>query len=284
MQLNVNYTTAYHYQEPPRRIIQLLRVTPASFAGQAVLDWRIDVDCDARLREGRDGYGNIIHMLYIDKPIRSLAVTVAGRALTEDRAGVVQGLPYELPAAVFMRNTPLTAPGPAIDRLAEWTKAGRGAVLDKLHRLAARLHESLRFDTEATAVDTAAEQACAEGHGVCQDFTHVFIAVARHAGIPARYVSGHLFRRDGELVQEAAHAWAEACIPDLGWTAFDAVNGIGADDAYIRVACGLDYRDAAPVAGARAGGGEENLTVEVRVSEAAGPSAVQAQAQAQSQG
>src|SRR5688500_1339889 len=283
MQLNVNYTTAYHYQEPPRRTIQLLRVAPASFAGQAVLDWRIDVDCDARLREGRDGYGNIIHMLYIDKPIHSLAVTVAGRALTEDRAGIVQGLPHELPAAVFMRNTPLTEPGPAIDRLAKWTKAGPGEVLDKLQRLAARLHESLRFDTEATGVDTAAEQACAEGHGVCQDFTHIFIAVARRAGIPARYISGHLFRRDGEHVQEAAHAWAEACIPDLGWTAFDAVNGICTDDAYIRVACGLDYRDAAPVAGARAGGGEENLTVEVRVSEAAAPSALQAQAQSQFQ-
>ena len=56
MQLNVNYTTAYRYAEPTRKIIQLLRVTPASFIGQAVLDWRIDVDCDAKLREDRDGY------------------------------------------------------------------------------------------------------------------------------------------------------------------------------------------------------------------------------------
>jgi transglutaminase-like putative cysteine protease len=283
MQLNVNYTTAYHYEEPTRKIIQLLRVTPSSFAGQAVLDWRIDVDCDARLRESRDGYGNVTHMLYIDKPVRSLSVTVAGRALTEDKAGIVQGLPHELPAAVFMRNTPLTEAGPAIDELAEWTRAGPGAVLDKLHRLAARLHETLRFDTEATGVDTTAEQASAEGHGVCQDFTHIFIAVARRAGIPARYISGHLFRRDGEHVQPAAHAWAEACIPDLGWTAFDPVNGICTDDAYIRVACGLDYRDAAPVAGARAGGGGEDLEVEVRVSEAPATSAMQAQSQAQFQ-
>ena len=41
----------------------------SSFAGQNVLDWRIDVDCDARLREGRDGYGNVTHMLYVDKPV-----------------------------------------------------------------------------------------------------------------------------------------------------------------------------------------------------------------------
>ena len=283
MQLNISYTTAYHYDEPPRRIIQLLRVTPSSFAGQAVLDWRIDVDTDAKLREGRDGYGNITHMLYIERPVRSLAVTIAGRVLTEDRAGIVQGLPHDLPPAVFMRSTPLTEPGPAIDALAKWTAAGTDSPLDKLHRLAARLHEQMRFDTEATGIDTSAEQASAEGHGVCQDFSHIFLAVARQAGMPARYISGHLFRRDGEHAQEAAHAWAEAWIEDLGWTAFDAVNGISADDAYVRVACGLDYRHAAPVAGARSGGGGEDLEVEVRVSEAASPGLTQGQAQTQVQ-
>ena len=283
MQLNVHYTTAYKYAQPTRKIIQLLRVTPASFAGQAVLEWRIGVDCDAKLREGRDGYGNITHMLYIDKAVRHLAVSVAGRVLTEDKAGIVQGLAHELPPPVFLRTTPLTDAGEAIRKLAEWISAGDEPTLDKLHRLAARLHEEMRFDTEATGVDTRAEQACAEGHGVCQDFAHIFIAASRHAGLPARYVSGHLFRRDGEHVQEAAHAWAEAWIEDLGWTAFDPVNGICTDDAYIRVACGLDYRDAAPVAGARAGGGCEDLSVEVRVSEAQPPGTAQSQAQAQFQ-
>ena len=35
MQLAVNYTTAYHYAEDARRIVQLLRVTPSSFAGHS---------------------------------------------------------------------------------------------------------------------------------------------------------------------------------------------------------------------------------------------------------
>ena len=78
-------------------------------------------------------------------------------------------------------------------------------------------------------------------------------------------------------MQEAGHAWAEAWVDDLGWVAFDPVNGISADDAYVRVACGLDYRDAAPVAGARAGGGGEELAVEVEVSERGAQSQVQSQ-------
>jgi len=277
MRIGVHYTTVYRYTEPTRRVLQLLRVTPHSFTGQNVLDWRIDVDSDARLREGRDGYGNITHMLYIDRPIDLLTITVSGRVLTEDRAGIVQGLPAELPSEVFLRSTDLTEAGDALQWLASTIDEQGGAPLDKLHRLAESLSRRMLFDTEATAVETTAEEAYAAGHGVCQDFAHMFIAAARVMNIPARYVSGHLFRRDGAHVQEASHAWAEGWVGDLGWVAFDPTNGISADDAYVRVACGLDYRDAAPVAGARSGGGAENLAVEVSVSE------TQQQAQHQSQ-
>ena len=277
MRLSVHYSTTYSYAEPVRRVIQLLRVEPLSFAGQSVLDWRIDVDRDAKLRAGRDGYGNVTHMLYVDSPVSSLTISIAGRVLTEDRHGIVQGLPHDLPPEVFLRPTPLTAPGPAIAALLARCNHGSGAI-DRMHRLSQTLHSSLRFDTEATEVETIAEHAAAEGHGVCQDFAHIFIAAARLSGVPARYVSGHLFRRDGKHEQQAAHAWAEAWVEDLGWVAFDPVNGISTDDAYLRVACGLDYRDAAPIAGARSGGGDERLTVEVRVSDAA---AGQSQSQSQ---
>lgn len=277
MRLAVHYSTTYTYAEPVRRVIQLLRVEPLSFAGQSVLDWRVDVDHDAKLREGRDGYGNVTHMLYVDSPVSSLTISIAGRVLTEDKHGIVQGLPHDLPPEIFLRSTQLTAPGPAIEALAH-ACAGKGGTIDHLHRLVGRIHQNLRFDTEATEVETRAEQAASEGHGVCQDFAHIFLAAARLAGIPARYVSGHLFRRDGQHEQQAAHAWTEAWVEDLGWVAFDPVNGISTDDAYLRVACGLDYRDAAPIAGARSGGGDERLTVEVRVSEAAaGQSRLQTQ-------
>jgi transglutaminase-like putative cysteine protease len=277
MQLTVRHVTTYSYDQPARGIIQLLRATPSSFAGQNVLDWRIDVDSDARLREGRDGYGNVTHMLYVDKPVRTLSVSVSGRVLTEDRAGVVQGLPLDLPPQIFRRATPLTEPGPAIHALVRSINGGPDPALGRLHNLNARLYEKITFDTEATGTETSAEQAAAAGHGVCQDIAHMFIAAARAMNIPARYVSGHLFRRDGAHFQEASHAWAEGWVGDLGWVAFDPTNGISADDAYIRVACGLDYRDAAPVAGARSGGGAEDLAVEVSVSE------TQQQAQHQSQ-
>ena len=277
MRLSVHYSTAYRYSTPTRRVVQLLKVTPLSFAGQTVLAWRIDVDSDARLREGRDGYGNVTHMLYVDKPIQELTITVTGRVLTQDGSGVIQGLPSDLPPHVFLRSTPLTMADEALEWLAATIAEEGGSPIDRMHRLNAAIGERMKFDTQATNVATGAHHAFTAGHGVCQDFAHIFIAAARALGTPARYISGHLFRRDGADVQEAAHAWAEAWIDDLGWIAFDPTNGICADDAYVRVACGLDYRDAAPFSGARSGGGDEALAVEVRVREA------RSQAQTQTQ-
>lgn len=90
---------------------------------------------------------------------------------------------------------------------------------------------------------------------------------------------GHLFRRDGQAEQLAGHAWAEAWVPALGWVAFDPTRGVCADDAYARVAHGLDYSDAAPIGGVRRGDGEEIMSVEVRI----GESSVRSQRQSQSQ-
>ena len=58
-------------------------------------------------------------------------------------------------------------------------------------------------------------------------------------------------------------------MPELGWVAFDAANGVCATDSHVRVAVGLDYLGAAPLRGSRYGGGGEVLSVRVRVDQAA---------------
>ncbi|RJF90459.1 transglutaminase family protein [Sphingomonas cavernae] len=265
MHLTIDYRTDYRFTHPQQRIIQSLRVTPTSHAGQTVVDWSIDVECDARLRSHVDGYGNKVTMIYIPGPVDHLSIAVSGEVFTEDTAGVVRDAAEPLPPELFLRSTPLSAPSPAIVAFAR-----RAAEVDRdklawLHLLNHEIHRRLAFDPGKTEVDTDAATAFAAGHGVCQDFAHVFLATARAAGTPARYVSGHLFRRDGAARQPAAHAWVEAWVDHLGWVAFDPTNGICADDAYIRVATGLDYAQAAPLSGARTGGGEERLTVDVHV-------------------
>lgn len=268
MRLRIEHLTHYEFSQPQRRLVQLLRVTPPSFDGQAVVDWHVEVDCDARLKRSRDGYGNEVTMLYVDGPIDRIALTVGGEVLTEDRAGMVQGAPEPLPIELFLRPTPQTMADEAISAFARDIAEGAADPLARLHGLCGALYHRLRFDAADGNPHRDAASTFADGHGVCQDHAHVFITAARVLGHPARYVSGHLWRSDGQHVQPAAHAWAEAWVDGYGWIGFDPANGVSPTDAYVRVAIGLDYRDAAPVAGARVGGGAETMHVEVAVAEA----------------
>jgi transglutaminase-like putative cysteine protease len=122
----------------------------------------------------------------------------------------------------------------------------------------------VRYTPGTTSTETSAEEALKLGAGVCQDHSHVFVSAARTMGFPARYVSGYLMM-DGTTVQAASHAWAEAHVQGLGWVAFDAANGISPDERYVRVATGLDYRDAMPVSGIRLGQAQEQLAVTITV-------------------
>lgn len=285
MRIRVGFETTYAYERAPRAVVQLLRVTPRDHDGQQVGRWRVQVDADGRLRGGEDGFGNLSHLFYLARPVDRVRISVEGEAEVEDVAGMLRGAPERFPPEVFLRDTPLTEPVPALAALAADAQARTGDPLGRLHALMHLVAERVRFETGRTGTLTTAAQALELGHGVCQDMTHVFIAAARRLGAPARYVSGHLVRQDGLTDQDAAHAWAEAHVDGLGWVGFDAANRTCPTDAYLRVAAGPDYLAAAPVRGARTGGAGEVMDVRLNVAEVqrAPPSQGQGQTQTQNQ-
>ncbi len=266
MRLRVLHETAYRYGTPATRAIQILRLTPRGHDGQFVVNWRIDVDRDCRLDASTDPFGNAVHSFTVEGPLDGLTITAEGEVETQDTHGIVRGQVERMPPVVFLRDTALTRSDAAIRALAE--EAERTAApnrIDILHAVMDGIRSRVRFEVNLTDSGTSAIEAFSLGHGVCQDFAHIFIAAARHLGIPARYVSGYLFHSDKLDGQEAGHAWAEALVDDLGWVAFDPANGISATDAYVRLAIGLDYLGAAPVRGTRYGGADETLSVRILV-------------------
>lgn len=264
MRIRITHETVYRYSQPAKSAIQWLRLTPRGHEGQTVLSWNINVDCDARLLRREDWYGNIAHSLFVAGPVEQITLRVAGDIETADTAGIVRGGVERFPELFYLRQTPLTRDEAAIREFAEEMAGRFSTPLDRAHALTSAIGERLRFDTDATHPGTTAPEAFTAGHGVCQDFTHVFLAAARFLKIPARYVSGYL-HKPGEPEQEAGHAWAEAFIPDLGWVSFDPANGVSATEHYVRLATGLDYLDAAPVRGSYYGISREALDVRLRI-------------------
>ena len=270
MLIRISHLTSYRYETPAASVIQILRLTPRNHDGQYVTRWRIDVSTDCRLDQHEDAFGNITHAFTAEGPFDELSIQVEGEVETRDTQGIVRGAVERFPPSLYLRETALTISDPAIaDFAASAREAAGGDVLGLLHVMLDRLFEQMTFDTEASRTTTPAAEAFALKRGVCQDFAHIVIAGARGLGIPARYVSGYFLRDDGVTAQDAGHAWAEAFVPELGWVAFDAANGMCPTDAYVRVAVGLDSLGAAPLRGTRYGGGDEMLMVRLQVEQAA---------------
>ncbi|WP_342148919.1 transglutaminase family protein [Methylorubrum sp. SB2] len=286
MRIRIVHDTVYTYEQPARGLIQLMRLTPRDHDGQHVREWRIEPSVNGRLTAREDGFGNLVHWFSADEPTDALTVRVTGEVETFETDGIVRGAVERLPDLFYLRDTPLTEASPEIQAFARRVAGeGESSPLAILHRLLAAVPETVAFVPGPASASTTAAQAFAAGSGVCQDIAHVFVTAARHLEIPARYVSGYVRRDDGE--EDAAHAWAEALVPDLGWVGFDPAYGLSTTEAHIRVATGLDYLGAAPIRGSRTGGGTETLTVTLRVGEGgaqAQNSRAPSQSQSQSQG
>ena len=268
MRLRISHTTTYVYEPPASGVIQVLRMTPGSHDGQYVANWQIDVSSDSRLDMHHDAFGNITHVLTLGQ-VAELKIRVEGLIETHNTNGVLKGADERFPPSMFLRPTSLTEVNAEMMQFARNLRSEAGEdVLGFLHGLLMQLNEHMTFDTDPTNTGTSAVEAFGLRRGVCQDYSHIFIACARSAGVPARFVAGHFLRADGEAQQEAGHAWAEAYVANLGWVGFDATNAICTTDAHARVAVGLDYLGAAPIRGTRYGGGKETLSVAVRVDQA----------------
>ncbi|WP_321795081.1 transglutaminase family protein [Burkholderia sp. BCC1988] len=103
-------------------------------------------------------------------------------------------------------------------------------------------------DAKQSASDEDAEEALAlqTGDGMQQ------VLGASHAaqsqGLPQAAL-GAQPQAVALMQQPAGHAWAEAYVEGLGWVGFDPFMNRCPDERYVRIAVGLDYRDAQPVTG-----------------------------------
>jgi hypothetical protein len=120
-----------------------------------------------------------------------------------------------------------------------------------------------------TAADSPIDAALEHRKGVCQDFAHIMLAVARHWGVPSRYVSGYLARTEQDTqirsIPDASHAWIQVYYPGIGWFDFDPTNNLRPSDQHIIIGWGRDYDDVSPVKGVILGGENHTITVGVSV-------------------
>lgn len=264
MILTISHTTSYRFEAPVSYGLQQVRKTPKSYRAQNVLSWSTSLVGGQQELVFEDFHRNRVELISLLPNIDELVIRSEGEVAMTETHGVVGPHSGPAPLWLYLRQTPLTKPGKGTRAIV--ADVPDGEPLARLHALSAIIADRVSYKTGVSHPGWSAEDSIAEGKGVCQDHTHVFVTCARLMGHPARYVSGFLMM-EGRTDQEATHAWGEAYIDDLGWVGFDISNGISPDMRYVRVATGLDYNEAAPTRGLRVGGATENLSVAVNVAQ-----------------
>jgi len=176
----------------------------------------------------------------------------------------IQELNFKVDYEAFLRATPFTTIPEKSNKL--YVFDTQKSIFENLQELNHWTSVHINFETEVTDVNTTLNEIIEKRRGVCQDFAHLFCALARKNGIPARYVSGYLHQGNGYFGDSQMHAWAEVYIPKIGWAGFDPTNNLMANTDHIKVAHGKDYKDCSPLKGVVYTSGKNKTSHSVKVS------------------
>lgn len=282
--LDVVQETIYRYEQPVERSSHRILLKPFQDGLQTLESFELEVSPAGTSVEYEDVFGNTAHSVEISSPYTELRV--ASRARVRVRAPELvearsrrDSIPLVwMPSQRQMLQAyllPMELPETQLEELSHFAMSFVerndsdlvGALLD----INETIYRDFSYVTGATSVSSTPFDVYQSRQGVCQDFANLMMCLSRLLNVPARYRMGYLFTGadyQNKVQSEASHAWLELYLPLLGWHGFDPTNGRQVGSDHVRVAVGRNYRDATPTTGTiYRGGGTENLTVRVQVSE-----------------
>jgi transglutaminase-like putative cysteine protease len=265
MKLEIVHSTRYRYTGPIAETVMEVRLQPMDGGGQRCLDFNLELSHGVEARSYVDGYGNRVHYFNLVRPHTNLNVT--SRSVVETGLELDPDISEEL-VLDFLR---FRSPVKYIDGIRELAEkhsiteqASPEAVEAALDELTLSISRDFTYDRSVTTVYSTVDEVLTLRAGVCQDFAHLFIAVARAMGVPARYVSGYIHDPSQTGHAVASHAWAEAWVPGRGWIGFDATHPVRTAEHHVRLAVGRDYTDAAPTRGVYVGSATGTMAIRVK--------------------
>ena len=269
MFLKIKHTTKYSYSETQRMILQSHRLHPSDCDTQTVLSWDVIVEGARFGKYFKDGAGDQIRTMSINREIDNLEITIVGEVQTNDTHGMIKLRRDLIPKNVYLMSTKLTKADTNLKELAiESLVDVADNELDRAHAMMNAISDRIAYIPGSTNSSYTAAQALQQGKGVCQDQAHCLLSISRINTIPARYVTGYLYDHEKGDNWGESHAWVELYIDGFGWIGFDAANRCCPDERYVRIGSGLDSLDAALIRGITRGSGQESMLTNVEVSQA----------------
>lgn len=276
----IRHVTRHRYETPVSESVMEVRKCPCSGGQQRCLNFTLTVSPNATVFSYEEPIGNTVHHFDVPQPHRQLSVIAEALVEVKEFPVLPNALSMESWQELkdettgfefldFLLPSPLIRPSRLLGEFYEQVGPRPDEdPLNFLRRLQNEIATRFSYTPQSTQVDSPIDIALDAKEGVCQDFAHIMVGLARLAEIPARYVSGYLHHRSDlsdRSNRDASHAWAEAYLPRLGWVGFDPTNNILAQERHIRTSLGRDYRDVPPTRGVYRGQPASELSVAVQV-------------------
>jgi hypothetical protein len=139
------------------------------------------------------------------------------------RVGALKDIPKDVRQAYLVDEDKYRITDPII------VKAVKEAVGDETNPywMMRRIHRYIRerLHYELSGGWNVAPRVLERGSGSCSEYTFLFIAMCRAAGIPARYVGSVVIRGDEASTDDVFHRWSQVYLPGYGWVHVDPQGG-----------------------------------------------------------
>jgi transglutaminase-like putative cysteine protease len=184
---------------------------------------------DRRIRASLSGEVTIRYSAVVENNVRQLLPKSGRQHLWSDLPGEV--LPFLLPSRF--------CPSDKFMRFAQREFGAAGDGVSRVMALLEWIHRNVNYVAGVSNAETTAERTFVDRAGVCRDFTHLGITLARALGIPARAVSAYAL----QLEPPDFHAIFEVFIEN-GWWLVDPTR-LAPIEGIVRIGSGRDASDIA---------------------------------------
>lgn len=250
------YNMQIEFSSPVIKHCYSLRCLPFDNEYQKITSLNTEITPNNLITVTTDGFGNRVLTDRILEQHTLFSVSVSGTASVD----IAKREPEEL-NGIYKYPSEFTRCGENIKAfISSLSSDFVTTPVQTAEKLMGEIHKCFLYKNGVTNINTTADEALKLGSGVCQDYSHILIAICKAFGIPARYVAG-MQKGIGET-----HAWAEVYENGL-WVGIDVTNNKMIDDTYIKLSHGRDFADCGINRGLFIGGGEQKQSITAFVKE-----------------
>lgn len=261
--LKIAHETTYSYSKAVRFGPHRLLLRPREGHDVRVEEMRLTIEPHAEVEWSRDLFGNSVATAHFPGPAEQLRIrsdVLLEQTLPFPLRSLRPVSPVPFPvtfsgeeSAIAAAYQETTYPGD-VARVKKWVDEmialdparGAEAAVATVTRV---IRQTVKYRRREEKGVQTPSQTLDQASGSCRDMATLMLEALRVLGLPARFASGYLDCAASEAGRASTHAWAEAYLPEVGWTGYDPTLGEPTSGKHVVMGVSNHPRGVMPISG-----------------------------------